>query len=446
MMRQPLPLSKQIAYAFGMTGWGIMTNLISVILVYMFLPPKDSGLPNLITQAPVFVIFNAIAIVTSSGRLADAIFDPLIAQFSDSSKNPKGRRIPIMKWAILPSLLFCFLVFYPLDQFESTRNIVWLVFMLIFFYISTTSYIIPYNALLPELAPTSQDKVRLATWQSVGYVVGIGIASNAFNIAVLLQRSFGVSSKITALQYTVFGLAAVAAICMFITTYAIDEKKYASAAHVSIKLRDALRQSLSNKRFQLFIVADFSYFISVTIITSGLLYYLKVLLQLEETLGNLLMITLVGVSLFFYPVINVLSKKLGKKILVVFSLLLLSAVFLGVYFLGKPAMDPTLQIFLLIGIAAIPMATLNILPNAILAEIIDTDRLESGTNKEGVYYAVRYFFVKISQTFGTAFFSMLMLYGKDVGNDRGLRMTGILGFGLCFAAALIFTRFREHRS
>src|SRR5579863_1132961 len=47
LMRQPLPLGKQIVYAFGMMGWSIMINLISVILVYLYAPPNNSGLPVL---------------------------------------------------------------------------------------------------------------------------------------------------------------------------------------------------------------------------------------------------------------------------------------------------------------------------------------------------------------------------------------------------------------
>jgi GPH family glycoside/pentoside/hexuronide:cation symporter len=438
-----LPLSKQIAYAFGMMGWSIMINLISVILVYLYLPPANSGLPRLITQVAVFGIFNAIAIITASGRLVDAVYDPLIAQFSDKSKNPKGRRIPIMKLAIIPSFIFCCLVFYPLKQEESTVNIAWLVCMLIGFYVSSTTYIIPYNALLPELAPTSGEKVRLATWQSVGYVVGIGIASNAFNLADFLQESFHITSRITALQYTVFILAFLGAIFLAVTVFAIDEKKYCIGAPSSIPLKQALRETLRNKNFLLFIVADFSFFIAVTIITSGLLYFVTVLLGLHESLGNKLMITMVLVSFLFYPIVNYLAKKVGKKILVLISLLLLSVIFLGIYFLGKVSFAPEIQIYALIGFAAIPLATLNILPNAILAEIIEKDSRDTGTNKEAIYFAVRYFFVKIAQTFGIALFAMFLIYGKDPGNDLGIRLNGILGCVLCFVAALIFTRFKE---
>ncbi len=445
MNTEPLPFVKQFAYSFGMMGWSVMVNLISVILIYLYLPPSGSGLPHLITQVSIFGIFNVIAIITSSGRIIDAIYDPFIAQFSDSSSNPKGRRIPIMKAAILPAFVFCFLVFYPLTTVESSANIVWLVIVLICFYISSTTYIIPYNALLPELAPTSDLKVKLATWQSIGYVFGIAIASNAFNIADLLQSSFGFETRLAALQCTVLLMCLLAGVFMAIPVFAIDEKKYCIGKPSKVPLKAALKQTLSNKNFLFFIVADFSYFIAVTIITSGLLYFVTVLLQLPESLGNKLMITMVLVSFIFYPVVNYLSKKIGKKMLVVLSFILLSIVFLGIFFLGKKEIDATIQIYSLIVLASVPLASLNILPNAILAEIIEKDTIDTESNKEGIYFAVRYFFVKIAQTFGMALFAMFLLYGKDVGNDLGIRLSGILGFILCITAAIVFSRFKEIR-
>jgi GPH family glycoside/pentoside/hexuronide:cation symporter len=114
--------------------------------------------------------------------------------------------------------------------------------------------------------------------------------------------------------------------------------------------------------------------------------------------------------------------------------------------LGKFAINAELQIYTLIALAAIPLASLNILPVAILAEIIEKDSNETKENKEAVYFAVRYFFVKIAQTFGIALFSMFLIYGKDVGNDFGIRLNGLLGFFLCLIAALVFTRFKEEKN
>ena len=444
MQIQKLPHTKQLLYGFGMMGWSIMINLISVILVYLYLPPESSGLPKLITQVVIFGVFNVIALITASGRLVDAFVDPFIAQMSDGSKNPKGRRIPMMKWAIIPSLIFCCLIFHPLKHEESSLNIFWLVFALVGFYISSTTYIIPYNALLPELAPTAKDKVRMSTFQSIGYVVGIGISSNVFNLTDTLQSSFQIAERIVALQISVIMMALCAGIFMLITVLSINEKKYSVSVPSAVPLKKALFQTLRNKNFLLFIVADFSYFIAVTIITSGLMYFVTVLLPLHESVGNKLMITMVLVSFIFYPGVNYLAGKIGKKIIIVISLGLLSLVFLGVFFLGKAEINPLVQIYSLIAFAAIPLASLNILPNAILAEIIEKDSLDTKENKEAIYFAVRYFFVKIAQTFGIALFAMFLIYGKDVGNDFGIRLNGILGFVLCCLAALIFTQFKEH--
>ncbi|HSH66436.1 MAG TPA: MFS transporter [Bacteroidia bacterium] len=442
---QQLPLRKQIAYAFGMMGWSILINLINVILLYLYLPPANSGLPNLITQVVILGVFNVIAIIMVSGRSIDAIYDPLIAQYSDTNKNPKGRRIPLMKRAIIPSFVFCFLVFYPLKHQESSLNILWLIIMLIGFYVSSTTYIIPYYALLPELAPSQEKKVTLSTWQSVGYVVGIGIASNAFNITDLLQTNLGITYRLTALQYTVLCMSVLAALFMAIPVFSIDEKKYCSSKPSATPLVPALKNTLKNKNFLLFIVADFSYFIAITIISAGLMYFLTVLLGLKETLGNKLMMTMVLVSFIFYPVVNYFSKKIGKKILVIISLILLSFVFLGIFFLGKSSLSPETQIFLLIIFAGIPFASLNILPVAILAEIIEEDSQKTGENKEGIYFAARFFFVKVAQTLGMGLSAMFLIYGKDPGHDFGIRLNGLCGFLLCLLAALIFMRFREKK-
>lgn len=444
-MAQTLPLKKQLAYACGMMGWSIMINLISVILIYFYLPPDTAGLPRLITQVAIFGLFNAVSLITSGGRLVDAIYDPFIAQASDSSHHPGGRRIPFMKRAILPSLVFCVLVFCPLKAEESVVNGLWLAVVLIGFYVSTTTYIIPYNALLPELAPGPEDKVRLATWQSAGFVFGIGISSNAFNIAKAFQSALH-CPRITSLQYTVALLSGLAAVFMLITVIAIREKDYGLAKPSTVPIRMALKQALRNRNFLLFLVADFSYFIAITIITSGLMYFVKVLLKLDEDMGNKFMILMVLVSFIFYPVVNYLARRMGKKIIVSVSMCLLALVFLGIYFLGRPSMDPMLQMSLLVGLAAIPLASLNILPVAILAEIIEKDRQETQENKEGIYFAVRYFFMKIAQTLGMGLFAMLLIYGKDEGHDLGIRLNGILGCVLCLVAALIFLRFKEERN
>jgi len=440
-----IPLGKQIQYASGMMGWSILVNISSSILIYFYVPPSNSGLPVFISQAVLFGLISVVSVIAAGSRLADAITNLFVAEWSDNSKNRNGRRIPFMRAAIIPSLLFSCLVFYPLQPTSGTVNTIWLAFTLVGFYVASTTYVIPYNALLPEMAVTSKDKVSLSTWQSLGFAAGMGVSANVFNIAGLLEQSFEGLSRLAALQYTVVLLSVLAAICMAITAWGIDEKQYIVHSPKGTSLRIALKQTLANRNFRLFIVADFSFFVGLTIITSGLLYFVTVLLGLPATIGNKLMIIMLLVSLIFYPVTNWLAERIGKKRIVIISFLLLAFVFAGIYLLGRTGIAASAQIYVLITVAAIPAASLNILPMAILAEIITKDSEETGSNKEAVYFAVRYFFVKLSQMAGIAIFTMLLVQGKDVGHDTGIRLNGLAGFILCVAAAIIFTGFKEER-
>jgi GPH family glycoside/pentoside/hexuronide:cation symporter len=438
-----LPFSKQLAYACGMIGWSTMSNIIIVMLPYFYLPPNNAGLMPLIPQLLVFGIFNILSLITASGRLVDAFFDPFIASLSDKSNNKRGRRIPYMQWAILPAVVFCALTFYPWVKGESVYNAWWLTLTLVFFFMGATTYIIPYNALLPELTNTAAERVKLSSLQQVGFVIGIVLSAMVNNFANLIEYYFNITNRDTAVQYTIWGLAVFSGLIMLIPTFSIDEKEYSNSKPSHLPLLPAIRKTFQNRNFKYYLISDFSYYMALSIISSGLLFFITVLLHLPESMGGTLMGMMVMVSLIFYPLVNSLSKRIGKKPIVLFSFGMLSLIFVAIFFLGRLPLKPTTQIYILVLSASFPLASLGILPNAILAEIAQDDAKRTGENREGMFFAVKYLFVKLGQTLGIALFAFLTVYGKDPGNDSGLRLNGICGCVLCLLALIVFSRFRE---
>jgi GPH family glycoside/pentoside/hexuronide:cation symporter len=443
MPKENLPIRKQIAYAAGMMGWSMLTNIIIVILPYYYLPPSNAGLIQLVPQLLILGVLNIMSLIVASGRLIDAFYDPFIASRSDKSKNPKGRRIPFMKVAVLPAALFCFLSFHPPVKAESMHNAWWLTFTLILFFISATTYIIPYNALLPEMTDTAAAKVRLSSFQQVGFVLGIIVSALSNNFADWVQTAFHISDRNAALQLTIGALCCLAGLIMLIPVFSIDEKRYSASKPSHLALWPAIRKTFGNSNFKYYLISDFSYYMALSIISSGLLYFVTVLLRLPESEGGLLMGVMVGVSLVFYPLINWMAIRWGKKPVVLFSFALLSLIFVAIWFLGKFPMSPHAQIYTLVICAAFPLASLGILPNAILADIAQLDAEHTGENREGMFFAVKYFFVKMGQTLGIALFALLTVYGKDPGADKGLRLNGLCGFALCLLAFIFFSRFKE---
>jgi GPH family glycoside/pentoside/hexuronide:cation symporter len=440
-----LPLSKQLAYAVGQLGWSTLVNIIGLTLVFFYLPPSNAGLPTLITSLVFLGVLNAITLIAASGRLLDAVTDPLIASLSDRSKHPKGRRIPFMKWGALPAALFCVLMFVPLRQELSGLNIAWLVLTQALFYVALTVYVTPFFALLPELGHTANQRLNLSTWISVTYALGIILAAQTPLLAGVLQDALGLADRMTAFQYAIGLLALIATGLMYVPVLVIDERTYCESKPSTVPMMAALRHTFANVNFRFYVVADFAYFTSLTIIQTGLLYYVTVLLLQGEDLVSVLLTLMVVVSFVFYPVVNLLAKRTGKKVLIILSFLVMSGVFLVVFFFGRLPLAPDLQAYAVILVYAVPLAFVGVLPNAVLADIAEHDGLKSGVKQEGMFFAARTLMQKFGQTFGILIFAALTTLGRDPGDDLGIRLSGVAGFILCFSAALIFIRYNEGR-
>ena len=147
-------------FALGQLGWSLLGGIISAWLVAFYLPTKEvkdgvtlnyfSGTEldfyTLITPGLIIGGFlTIIGLITALCRIWDAISDPLIANLSDNSKNPKGRRIPFMRIAAIPFSIITILVFMAPSMFtggtEPTGlNVAWVAIMLVLFYTFMTIY------------------------------------------------------------------------------------------------------------------------------------------------------------------------------------------------------------------------------------------------------------------------------------------------------------------
>ena len=439
-----IPLSKQWVYAIGQLGWSTLINIINLQLVFFYIPPENSGIPFFISQVVFLAVLNILTILAASGRLLDAVTDPIIANWSDRYRSPKGRRLPFMKWSIIPAIAFCILMFYPLSQSVSWINIVWLFITQALFYISLTFYVTPYFALIPELGHSPKLRLNLSTWISITYALGIIMASQVPSIGKLIGGLLDSLDPVSIIQYGVFAMSIIAGLFMFIPILFINEKEFVSEPQESEQnILSAIKHTFKNKHFKYYVAADFSYFMGLTIVMTGLLYYITVLLELEESLMGILLPLMVIVSFVFYPLVNFLATKFGKKPFVVASFLFMSIIFALSWFLGKIQIDPQTQAFALIIFFAIPVAFLGILPNAILADIADKDAKDTGIKQEGMFFASRTLMQKFGQTAGVFVFAALTSFGKDVGDDLGIRLSAIAGALLCIFAGLYFLNYNE---
>lgn len=440
---EPLPRIVVLGLSTGHGGMSILINLISILLVFFYLPPESAGLPQLVTDATFLVVLNAIVLVAAAGRLTDAITDPLIAIFSDRSEHPKGRRIPFMRIGAIPAALATILMFTPPVGSESGWNVIWLLGVQVLLYAALTAYVTPAFSLVADLGRTANERLDLATWTSVAWGLGIVIAAMTPFLSDMLERT-GMST-IRAWQVAVVIVCVIAGAAMMVPTFTIDEPRWARSQPSAVPFRQAASSVLQNPFFRYYLAADFAYFCGLMIIQTGLLYYVTVLLELDEVLTAPLLLLMVVASMVLFPIVNRTAKQRSGKELVIFAFGISALDFFGIIFLGMFPVPNWLQAVAIILIFSIPFAILSVLPQWILSDIAEHASRTSGDATAAMFFATRTFVQKISQTVGVILFALLTSFGRDVGNDLGIRLSGAAGVILYFSAAVLFRNYDEQK-
>lgn len=428
-------------YSLGQLGWSILSGIIQVWLVWFYNPPKNVDLPLQIPQGPILGVLTIIGLITMSGRFLDSITDPLIASWSDKSDHPKGRRLPLMQRAAIPFALLTFLVFFsPFAQ--QTITVIWLVITLLSYYVFYTMYVAPYFALTAELGYTSQDRIDLSTYIAFTWFFGYIIASAAAYIWPLFE-SVGFS-LVSAIRLTFGILSFIGLILMFIPVWALKERPVKrSVAPGEINFMTSVKLCFKNRNFLIFEIFFLAYGIALTIFQTGNVYYATVLMGLEETSVSLLTAVTGILAFSLYPAVNHLSKKFGKKALCSFAMIMLVIAYGYCGFLGMYPFSVYIQGGIFILFAGIGIAIFGILPNAICADIAFKDGESTGNPREGMFFAVQTFMFKMGQMIAMLLFSSLLLLGKDVGDDLGIRLTGIMAAVIGVGALVIFHWFDD---
>ncbi|MFW5800319.1 MAG: MFS transporter [Spirochaetota bacterium] len=445
---QSLPLSKKIIYSLGQFGWSLTSYGVINLVTQFYMPAQtEQGLtyPLFIMQSSIIFGITIIGLITFSGRIFDAITDPIIAGLSDRSTSKLGRRRKFLLISSVPFALLSFLVFTPPAEGISTVNIVWLTGTILLFYLAMTMYVAPYFALISELGHTPKERLDLSTFISITWALGFAVGSQSLTVkGALFQNALGFE-PVAAFQLTMATFAIIGLILMLMPVAFINERKY-SEFHVSKEGSfQAVKTAFSNKSFLFFTLSDLTYWLSLTFIQIGMQpYYVTTLLKLKEEVVGTLMLIMFGCSFLFYVPINFIAKKVGKKKIVIAGFIAFSLSFAFVMIMGKiPFIPPFIQGVIAMVWSSIPIAIFGILPNAIIADVAEADGIKTGNYKAGIFYAARTFMQKLGQSGANLLFPSIILLGYSIKNPIGLRVTGFVAFLFCIIGLLLFLKYDE---
>lgn len=486
-----LSKKQMVLFSVGQLGWSILGGIISAWLVTFFLPTKGDriiGATQYLEPILVGGFLTIIGIITASSRIFDAVTDPLIASWSDRSKNPKGRRMPFMRWAAIPFaavtvLLFC-IDFGAYDASLGWLNILWVSVMIILFYLFMTMYCTPYNALISEFGKNQEDRMFISTSISFTYLFGTLFAYLPFILAggsvtyneageivkynpnLVTSLLGGNAEGISASQYAwsfricFIVLAVIACVCMLLPAFLIKEKEYTEGKPSDENVFRSLVSTFKNKEFRTFAGSDIVYWVGLTMFQTGLPFFVKVSLGFDAGKVIIFMGGMSILSALFYPIVTKLVKKYGKKKLVIAGFIGLAACYAITAVASIPGFLPEENFanglswvfgVAIMVVSALPMALLGIIPQSIVADVAEAEAVTTGQNREGMFFAARTFAMKLGQSVAMLLFtSIAIAFGKVVELENypsklGMLIVAIIAVVFCAGGAVILAFYHEKK-
>lgn len=249
-------------------------------------------------------------------------------------------------------------------------------------------------------------------------------------------------------------LAAIALVCLLIPVFKLNEKDLVDAVPSGSDAIKSLGKTFKNKDFLKFAASDIAYWIGLTLFQTGLPFFVKVSMGLDEFYTTVFLGGMTVLSACFYPVVSKLVMKFGKKKLVICGFLGLALAYVVTALTGVvPGLTGILPGALIVIIAAFPMALLGIIPQAIVADVAEQDAILTGEKREGMFFAARTFAMKFGQSVAMLVFTSLAVLGttQDLkSNDLtaspiGLRIVAIVAVCFCVLGAIILAAYDEKK-
>lgn len=425
-----LPLSTIINYNIPTVGVGFMFFMVSLYLM------KFSTDVLLISPAVMGLIFGI-------SRIWDAVTDPVVGYLSDRTSLKAGRRRPWMLFSIPFVCGTFYMMWNPALGLSNTGNIIWMAIAVLLFYTAMTAFSVPHTSLGAELSTKYHERTKIFGLRHMIWNSGSLLALIAMH-----QLIVGENVRQTAFVVSILAgvVTAVLITWMFFTVKERPEYQGRGESNPFIAFSDVLKNKYALLLLIVFFIENLGG-ATIGILTPYIAEY--IIGRPEKTVIYILLYLIP--SVLSVPLWIPLSRKVGKKAMWIFSMLVTGFGFGGMFFLG-PGSDTLISVLAVIcGLGAGSGA---VVAPSIQADVIDYDEYKSGKRKEGTYFATWNFVFK-SATGITLMLTgaVLSMSGFVPNQEQGetakmalLTLYAIFPLVCYVTGALIFSRFTLNES
>jgi len=380
----------------------------------------------------------AVGVIFATGRLWDAISDPIVGTWSDRTKTRLGRRRPWMLAAIPLIVVAMLATWMPPATLSGGALAGWVAVSLFAFYTAYTMYAVPHQSLGSELSTDHHDRSRIFGVYNGSFMLGMMLAFGGMQFVMTSDDQRAAAGLLA------MGAGAVVLCVLLIPPTRLRERPEYQGRGAASSF-GALRDVLRNRHAQRLLFVQFVQMLGTGVIGILSPYQLQYILKRPDLVGPLPALFVIF-NLASIPIWVMLSRRFGKRRVWLASMVLGGFVFGATALVGE---GDVLLITLLLPLAGFALGCGGTVGPSILADVIDGDELDTGERKEGAYNAAWGFALKLSNAL-VILVTSLVLQGIDFQPNveqtdaakLAIRLLyGVMPLTMFLAAAAVFRGF-----
>jgi glycoside/pentoside/hexuronide:cation symporter, GPH family len=418
MDRPPLRTRTKLLYSCSSLGSEALSQSRGAWLLYFYAPPRSADLH---AYLPLGL---AGALISANGVIG-ALYYPPISHWSDRTRSRWGRRLPYIVLATPLWALFALLLFTP-PRSGTAVTAVYLVAVLELGSVFSTLSGSPFQALLPEIARSSAERVSV-----VGYRTYLGAAGGAVGLV-----AGGLLVDHAGFRTMALVMAAIALSCRYIATAGVWRRVDRAQPPVDITLRRALRATFGNAHFLRVLPSLVLFQMGMQLILGVLPYYVKAVLVIHSpgTWVSILTAVAIACMVMSVPAFSRLARRTSKRSAYRTAMLGAAGAFSLLAVAGAlPGIPAAVQLAVVMALAGPPLAGVYLFPDALTADVIDAEERSTGLRREAMYYGSQNLVVDTASSLTPLVLSGLLLLGDTAHHELGIRLVGPIAGAILLA-------------